>query len=45
VLVMHRGVVVESGETEAVFANPTHAYTKSLLAAAPPRDLQVRWPA
>jgi peptide/nickel transport system ATP-binding protein len=45
VLVMHRGVVVESGDTEAVFANPEHAYTKSLLAAAPPRDLQVRWPA
>ncbi|MDX2103856.1 MAG: ABC transporter ATP-binding protein [Alphaproteobacteria bacterium] len=34
VLVMHRGVVVESGTAEALFANPTHAYTQRLLAAA-----------
>jgi peptide/nickel transport system ATP-binding protein len=35
VLVMHRGVVVEQGETEAVFSHPSHAYTRSLLDAVP----------
>ena len=35
VAVMHRGQVVEAGETERVFARPQHDYTRSLLAAAP----------
>ncbi len=34
VMVMHKGVVVEEGETRAVFANPTHAYTQALLEAS-----------
>jgi peptide/nickel transport system ATP-binding protein len=36
VLTMYRGEIVERGETEAVFANPQHAYTRALLAAVPP---------
>ncbi len=32
--VMQDGHVVESGDTEAIFATPRHAYTRKLLAAA-----------
>ena len=32
-LVLQRGVVVERGDTRAVFAAPRHAYTRELLAA------------
>jgi ABC-type microcin C transport system duplicated ATPase subunit YejF len=32
-LVLRRGVVVERGDTRAVFAAPSHAYTRELLAA------------
>ncbi len=35
VLVMHRGEIVEAGETEEVFAHPQHGYTRTLLASAP----------
>jgi ABC-type glutathione transport system ATPase component len=34
VLVMRHGAVVEEGRVEAVFANPQHDYTKTLLAAS-----------
>ncbi len=36
--VMYQGKIVEYGETEAIFNNPQHAYTKSLLSAIPVAD-------
>jgi peptide/nickel transport system ATP-binding protein len=35
VMVMYLGRVVEFGETEELFQNPLHPYTKALLSAAP----------
>jgi len=35
VLVMHRGKIVESASAEAIYNDPRHDYTKSLLAAVP----------
>ena len=35
VMVMKSGEIVEHGETEDVFTNPQHDYTKTLIAAAP----------
>lgn len=34
-IVMLRGDIVECGETADIFANPQHAYTRSLLSAVP----------
>jgi len=36
VLVMHGGRIVESGAVEAIFTEPQHDYTQSLLASTPP---------
>ncbi len=38
VAVMYRGKVVELGTPEAVYGNPVHSYTKSLISAVPIAD-------
>ena len=38
VMVMYLGRMVEFGETEELFANPLHPYTRALLSAAPQLD-------
>jgi peptide/nickel transport system ATP-binding protein len=43
VLVMREGEVVESGPCAALFANPGHDYTRSLLNAIPLPDLDPGW--
>ncbi len=35
IAVMYLGKILEMGKTEEVFANPTHPYTKALIAAVP----------
>ena len=39
VAVMYLGRIVELAETEAIFEDPRHPYTKALLSAAPSMDL------
>ena len=38
IAVMHRGRIVETGETESVCTSPAHPYTRSLLSAVPVPD-------
>ncbi len=44
VAVMERGQLVETGPTEAVFAQPQHAYTRHLLASRPQRLVEAAPP-
>jgi oligopeptide transport system ATP-binding protein len=41
VLVMYLGNAVELGEAKALFANPTHPYTKALMSAVPIPDPKI----
>lgn len=34
-IIMHKGKIVEKGNTDEVFTNPIHPYTKSLIKASP----------
>jgi peptide/nickel transport system ATP-binding protein len=43
VVVMYKGNIVESGQVMNVFKNPTHPYTKSLLACRPPADKRLQY--
>ncbi len=38
IAVIHKGVIVELAETEALFAHPLHPYTRALLSAIPMPD-------
>lgn len=38
IAVIHKGVIVEVAETEELFKNPSHPYTRSLLSAVPIPD-------
>ena len=40
VMVMYYGEAVEYGARDAVFANPSHAYTRTLFAATPRSDVE-----
>ncbi|HEX4213751.1 MAG TPA: ABC transporter ATP-binding protein [Candidatus Dormibacteraeota bacterium] len=44
VMVMYAGRVVEEGETQEVFAHPTHPYTWSLLRSLPRLDAEEKQP-
>ena len=42
VLVMYKGEIVEQGNVDEVFKNPTHIYTKALISSRPSLDVRLK---
>lgn len=42
VIVMNKGSIVEKGETQNILNNPSHPYTKGLIACRPPIDYRLK---
>ena len=42
VLVMYKGEIVEQGNVNEVFKNPTHTYTKALISSRPSLDVRLK---
>ena len=42
IAVMHRGQIVEEGSAASIFREPKHEYTRTLLAAAPGREISFK---
>lgn len=42
VIVMQKGIKVEENSTQEIFENPTHPYTKGLLACRPPLSFRLK---
>ena len=43
IIVIHDGVIVESGDAKHVIENPSHDYTKLLIESTPSPDPRARW--
>jgi peptide/nickel transport system ATP-binding protein len=44
IFVMLQGEIIESGPTDQILGAPRHPYTRRLVAAVPPENLELPWP-